>query len=328
MKPTSIIFIIISVLLACVGILLMVTATNMADTQGISLFTQTGDDDSNFTTVFELDDENAKKIILSLTDVDVKVIGHSKESKIEIVNFPEGTYEYTEGKTSVNLSDGTSITNIIDIDNLKINFNGFRDYLHYFKYKDKPRYVNIYLSDDCMTNVLNISTGGDVSIESLELNLDYKIKVKEGNVTVDDVKTDSSIVIDSTDDSNINITACDVNDLEINGINAFATIQRTSFLRSLYVKILSGGVDFDATTDFEGYKVLFEADAGVVDFLSNRIINGKYESDTRVDKPDDTTDSSAIAGSSSVVGKTETNSTKIEGNTATIIVLDGDIKVY
>ena len=55
MKPTSIIFLIISVMLALVGILLCFTATNMANDQGVAIFTQTGDADSNYTSVHEFD---------------------------------------------------------------------------------------------------------------------------------------------------------------------------------------------------------------------------------------------------------------------------------
>ena len=48
MKPTSVIFLIVSVLLACLGVVLCMTATSLANEQGISLFTQIGDDDDNY----------------------------------------------------------------------------------------------------------------------------------------------------------------------------------------------------------------------------------------------------------------------------------------
>ena len=43
MKPTSIIFIIVTVILACAGVLMCISANDMARKEGISLFDQHGD---------------------------------------------------------------------------------------------------------------------------------------------------------------------------------------------------------------------------------------------------------------------------------------------
>ena len=326
MKPTSIIFIIVSVLLACVGVLLMVTASNMADTQGISLFTQTGDSDNNFTASYEIDDENIKKLSIDVSNVTVNVYGNAKQSKIELVNFPEGTFDLTTGKTTMTLADKTDISNIVDLDNLKINFNGFRDYLHYFQYKDKEKTVNVYFSDECSVTIFSLSTAGDVTLEDLNNNCDYRVKVGKGNVSVTNLTTNSSLTVNSTDDSNITLNTVEANDIEINGINAFATMKRLSFSRSLYVKILSGGVDYDAG-DFTGFKLKFQTDSGIITYGSHRILNDKYEEDLRLNIPD-TPDPNKETDSSAIEPTQPQNSSQVESDTVTIYVAEGDIKVY
>lgn len=284
MKPTSVIFIIISVMLAAVGILLMVTASNMADNQGVALFSQTGDENSNYVSVKDFDGESIKKIVLNLSSAEINIYGGSDKNKIELVNFPDGTYDYTTSKSTLQLSDTTSITNIVDIDNMKINFNGFRDYLHYFKYRGKQQTVNLYLTDDAAAIILNVSTGGNVNLQNLRINCDYKIKTENGDVTVDNVKTDSSIFIESTGDSEFNFSNVTVNEIELNGVTAYAKIKNSTVVRAMFIKFISGDVDYDRLEpDFTGFNVYFETVSGIINYGGEKIINSSYKEENYVD---------------------------------------------
>ena len=64
MKPTSVIFIIVSVILACTGLLLCMSAENLAVEQGVALFNQQGDSENNYTESFDIDEEYLKKIVV------------------------------------------------------------------------------------------------------------------------------------------------------------------------------------------------------------------------------------------------------------------------
>ena len=66
MKPTSVIFLIVAVLLACVGFLLCMTATSLATEQGIGLFAQIGDDDDNYVATETINEEDLKKIVVKV----------------------------------------------------------------------------------------------------------------------------------------------------------------------------------------------------------------------------------------------------------------------
>ena len=63
MKPTSVIFLIVSILLACVGFLLCITASSMATEQGIGLFSLVGDEDDNYVATQTFTEEDLKKIL-------------------------------------------------------------------------------------------------------------------------------------------------------------------------------------------------------------------------------------------------------------------------
>ncbi len=349
MKPTSVIFIIVSVLMACAGLLLCFTASNMADSQGIALFTQTGDADNNYSTDFAFDSSEVRKIVINVSDIDVNIIGGVTESKLELVNFPDGTYDYSISKSTLQLTDTTAITNIIDIDNFKINFNGFRDYLNYYKYKDKEKTVNLYLTDDAAVIILNVTTGGNLVLNNLRCNCDYKCTVSNGDVTVSDIRTDSSLSIESTGDSSVKVSSLYTNDLSINGNTCYASISESTFVRSLYIKINSGAVDYDrAEEDFSGFNVMLRADSGVVKCFGQKTINGYYEEKNYVEDIDPLVPDDSSSSSEDGVSEDETDSQTTQASeestaagssgsnpetitdpfTVTIIVKEGNIEVY
>ena len=353
MKPTSIIFIIIAVMMASVGLLLCFTASNMANDQGVALFTQTGDADSNYTSVHEFDGAAVKKLVLNMSDTTVNIIGGADSNRVEMVNFPDGTYDLSIGKSTLQLSDASGIGSFIDIDNFKINFNGFRDYLHYFKYRDKKSSVNVYFTDDASAIILSVTSGGDVNLQDLRLDCDYKVIVSKGDVNVSNVKTDSSIDIDSTDDSSVNISASSFNEIIVNGVTAYTEIKNTTFTRSMYINIKSGSVSYDRLEpDFTGFNLLLRADSGVIKYNSERIINGKYEEKNYIDISADTgeeeeteTDTGDDSGGGDTAQEGEgegeettaaegtgpevpANSTQIPAYSVTIILGEGNIEVY
>ena len=343
MKPTSIIFLIISVMLALVGVLLCFTATNMANDQGVAIFTQTGDADSNYSTKKEFNGESIRKLVITMTEVDVNVYGGAESNYIELVNFPDGTYDLSVSKSTLQLSDKTAITNLIDIDNLKINFNGFRDYLHYFKYKDRERKINLYFTDNAEAINLTISSEADITLSDLRINCDYKLNLTDGDVTISNVKTTSSIQIESTQDSKVNLLATSVNDLRIDGVTAYASVKSTSFSRSMYVNIKSGSVDYDRIEeDFTGFNLYLKAGTGTISYF-NELKYGDYSEknyidiDTGDEPGEDETDEPSEDEPGDTPDEEETTSaeepsvspvTGADAYSVTIILGEGNIKIY
>ncbi len=268
MKPTSVIFLIVSILLACVGFLLCITASSMATEQGIGLFSLIGDEDDNYVATREFTEEDLKKIVVKVSDVNVNVIGGAEASKIELVNFMNNSYNIQAGRSTLQISDNSGITGIIDLENFKINFSGFRDYLHYlFDFiegnEKKEQILNVYLTDEADLVNFNITVGdGDITLSHMQTECDYKIVLANGVVEIDNVKTDSSIQIESTVSSNIEIRNTVTDELRIMSPKSecYIEISDTTFSRAMYVEAKSGDIVYDRVeADFAGLDVKLEA---------------------------------------------------------------------
>ena len=268
MKPTSVIFLIVSILLACVGFLLCITASSMATEQGIGLFTQIGDEDDNYVATQIFSEEDLKKIVIKVSNVNVNVIGGAEESKIELVNFMNNSYNIQAGRSTLQISDNSGITGLVDLENFKINFGGFRDYLHYlFDFiegnEKKAQILNVYLTEEADLVNFNITVGdGDITLSNMTTECDYKIVLASGVVEIDGVTTGSSIQIESTVSSNIDIKNTVTDELRIMSPKSecFIEISETTFSRAMYVEAKSGDIVYDRVeSDFAGLDVKFEA---------------------------------------------------------------------
>ena len=269
MKPTSVIFLIVSVLLACLGVILCMTATSIANEQGIGLFDQVGDGDDNYVHYETFAEEELKKIVVKVSDVKVNVIGGAEESKIELVNFPNNAYQIQAGRSTLQISDNAGISGIIDIENLKINFNGFRDYLHYvFDDSVKEKSLNLYITDNADLVNLNITTTtGDISVSNFNTDCDFKIVISEGVVDFRDVVTESSVQIEATESANINIDNVVADEIRIMSPSSecFLDITDTTFSRAMYIDVKAGDVYYDRVeSNFAGLDVRLEAPGNTI----------------------------------------------------------------
>ncbi|MBQ4140861.1 MAG: DUF4097 family beta strand repeat protein [Clostridia bacterium] len=292
MKPTSVIFLIVSILLASVGFLLCMTATSLATEQGIGLFTQIGDDDDNYIATETFTEEELKKIVVKVSNVRVNIIGGADESRIELVNFMNNSYQIQAGRSTLQISDNSGITGIIDIDNFKINFHGFRDYLHYlFDYiagrPQKDQVLNVYLTDEADLVNFNITVGdGDITISNMTTDCDYKIVIDSGVVDINNVNTDSSIQIESTESSNIEINNVYTDEIRIVSPESecFINISETTFSRAMYVEAKSGDIVYDRVEeDFAGLDVKFEALGNTISVFGENYSDSYVEFNAPVD---------------------------------------------
>lgn len=199
MKPTSIIFLIVTVMLACGGILLCISAENMATDQGVALFRQEQDGNNNYIETYnDIDTETLRKLTVSLKDADINVYGGAESSRIELVNFGDNSYNITMGTTQLTISSIDGISGLIDLDTFKINFDGFRNYPNYLKLRNKEKTVNIYLSDSAPLIFLELKTeAGDITISDIGIDCDYRLSCGEGSISLSGITTGSTISIDS-----------------------------------------------------------------------------------------------------------------------------------
>lgn len=254
-------------MLICAGVLMCISAEDMAVKEGVALFTQVGDSENNYSETHEIENDALKKIDVSLTDVSVNVYGGAQKSRIELVNFTDGGYDLTISQSQITLSDISGISGIINLDTFEIHFDGFRNYLNYWKYKDKARTVNIYIADDAPVLYVKLNTeSGDIALHDMHFDCDYKLSSENGSVTLDNVTTGSEISIDSTKElaaSLNNVTARELV-LDASGVGE-VTITQSSFTHKLEAKIKNGNFTYDRPeADFSGFNVSLSASEKII----------------------------------------------------------------
>ncbi len=266
MKPSSVIFLIVSILIICLGVLLCITANSMATDMGIPIFAQTGDEENNFSTTEVFESDELKKVVLNFTDVNINIYGGAEEEKIELVNFTDGTYVYSLSKSTLQIYENSGITSFIDLDNFKIYFNGFRDYLHHYKYRGKQRVVNLYLKNEADIIKFDITTqSGNITVKDLSLGCDYKITTSTGILSLENITTDSNIALESTKESTIELKNVSARAFEINAVTGYATLSNSTFTHKLLANIASGSFEYDRVeTDFAGFNVELSAPNGTL----------------------------------------------------------------
>jgi hypothetical protein len=340
MKPTSVIFLIVAVLIICLGVLLCITGNSMATDMGISIFAQTGDSENNFSTTETFESEELKKVVLNFTDVNVNVYGGAEEEKVELVNFTDGTYVYSLSKSTMQIYENSGITSFVDLDNFKIYFNGFRDYLHHYKYRDKQRSVNLYLKNEADIIKFEITTqSGNITVKDLALGCDYKITTSTGILSLENVTTDSNIALESTKESSMELKNVKARSFEINAVSAYATMKDSTFTHKLLANIASGSFEYDRVeADFVGFNVELSAPNGAlrvwdteynsyfseinVTELPDPITPPEGDSDYEGDSPDHG-DSEETTGED-----VKEEEPKEELNSITVTVNEGNIKIY
>lgn len=298
MRPTSVIFLIISILLACLGGILCLRAYSIAEENGESLFASAKNEDGNFITTryFGLSEDetpdtsnkknDTKKLELSLSNVDVVIKGGQSVNKIELYNFTDGMYSYT---TSVGgaatLEDLTGLMQMFSFTS-GINFKGFRNLLFYNEYSKLSRQVVIYLKDDSIiTHISCTLENGDISVEGVDLACDYVLNTKNGDVSVNGLGQGSSVTINAGA-GDVLIKDSSLYELNIRATNGSVDVNDTPVAKTLLINVNKGNVSYEHMSDsFDGFDVLFTATKGTFTIDGNEYASGQYEFDGAPDKP-------------------------------------------
>ncbi len=333
MKPTSVIFLIVSVILACAGMLLCMSAENMAVEQGVALFNQQGDSENNYVESFDIDEESLKKIVISLSDVNVNVYGGAEKSHIDLINFTSGSYDLTSSKSQLNLSDISGISGLINLDTFKINFDGFRNYLNYWKYKDKARTVNLYLSNTAAVIFVELRTqSGDMQLQDLAIDCDYELTADEGAITVNNLQTGSTISIDSAQETVAKLTGVTARELILTASShGYVEIAESSFSHKIDVSIKNGNFSYMRTEpDFSGYNVTLSA-PGIIEVYGKRYSGSFSEQNVEMSlrpvTPPEDTEPPAAETTTEAPPEVTTPEKPDEANSITVTVKNGNITI-
>lgn len=246
MKPTSVIFLILSVILIAGGTVTCIAAQKMAATNGIELFFQETDENSNGIETHEFSETNTNKITFDLKGVNVNVIGNSEKSYIELTNFSKNTFEYSISNKNLTVDDSINLFSLFQITTGGIGFNGLRHYIYIDRYKDKQKTVDIYVAKGDDIKQFDISVdSGIIKISGIENQADYSLKVGDGSIKMDNIRIISTITAEIVNgDFNIDSTSISGNiDVKVDKGNVNAAIKANSY-RSYHLTTESGIINY------------------------------------------------------------------------------------
>lgn len=264
MKPTSIVFLVIAVLLILGGVILCITAENIAETDGYVLFNRTEDGSSY--RQYDFSGKPVTKISLVVEDAEIYIYGGAEKSYIEFFNFREGLYTFSTSGTIIALDEIPDIESLLDF-NTTFSFGGIRQFLVGNKSAGGPRRVNIYL-DDLTENLKVIAVDAkncSVHVDSLDLKCDITVAAEEHlTVTAKDTHTFSALTLTAN-----NLAAMLENDafdtLIVTAESSDVKASKISF-KNLDCKIDTGTADITTFDNIAFYDVEVGAGRGSVRF--------------------------------------------------------------
>lgn len=199
MKPTSIIFIILSAVLIVVGVITCVVSASSANSKGIELICDTVDKDGNAVTTDDLSEYDIINFEIKMKEVDINIIGGSESSYIEFVNLNPAIYNYKFNNGKLELENNNPFDLLAGF-SIRGNsaFSGLRSYLYLNKYEDVDSWINIYVKDSSAIEKFTLTlTDGEVTVKNIAVNSAYNLKVTGGNIKFENAESsrESNIII-------------------------------------------------------------------------------------------------------------------------------------
>lgn len=230
MKPTSIVFLIVAIVLVIGGFATAGVAKQMAAREGIELGYTPSEDGADLVFTYEYGADSIGKINIDLDGADVNIIGGAAKPYVELINFAEGMYEFSSTNRVMTIKDGTDFTSWSGLATLAMNFKGLRSFVNYSSMKDLERTVNVYVCEENPVKIVDISLdAGNVSIKDSVSATDYNLDIDAGEVIFENVSTASAVTVE-LDAGNVNVTGCDFErftvELDSGNVNAKASVNR------------------------------------------------------------------------------------------------------
>ncbi len=199
MKPTSIIFLVVSLFVILTGWLVCRDAEDRAAKEDVQLFDSAINAEKEYVNTFEFaQGEIYNKIELVVGDADVYIYGGYSEAKMEIINFSDGSYRMTTANRNINVDTTIDLMAIVKFWESGFSFRGLRNYFRNSDVdKAAVKRVVLYLPSDSDVNIINVTVGtGNVYVSNLDTKIDVNLKINRGNATLTSFYTSSSLIAD------------------------------------------------------------------------------------------------------------------------------------
>ncbi len=268
MKPTSIIFLIVSLVVVLLGFATLGVASGLATSQGVELG-MPASEDGNYYAEPDFDAEAVGKISVALGEATVNVIGGAEKSYVELINFTEGMYAASSSNRVFTLNDSTELTSFSSIISMVSGFKGLRTFVDYFEMRNLERTVNIYLCDDYPINAVEITLQkGEVNIKNNRTLTDYYVDIKSGEFNMIDVGTTSVVKVEVAS-GDVRLDDCDIEQMSVT-VKA-GNVQATAQVNRFTVNVESGDFDYSCYSSIDATNVKLAASAGTITVDGNAV---------------------------------------------------------
>lgn len=256
MKPTSIVFLVIALLLLIVGIVTCSIAKDIAETDGYELFTTTDDTQKSFR---ESIPDSMHKIDLVFTDAEIQIIGGAEESYIEFSNFQSGLYTVSTTNSVFSFDEIPNIKSLLS-GNSGFSFSGIRHFLRAGHAASGEKQISIYLKDTSSLKSISIS-GNNCTLEIQKLKTKCDISIKADStleIRSDFLRTACVLSADSPR-LTMNLNNVSLHSLNVQSKHAQISSQST-FFDQVSIQAESGSIDIGASVSLSMYGYQIEGD--------------------------------------------------------------------
>jgi len=253
MRPASIIFLVISLLISFGGYYLCGMAEERAAADGVELFNISTDAEGNRVSVMDYDPAKMEKISISLKAGNVNIM-QGDECKIEIYNLFEGGYVKGVSGNVLQINDTMGIMDIIREGAQGISFSGLRNILHDIQPLTKDKWINVYIPAGTALNCIEITVlEGGISCTGIQdTDADMLFTAENGGITVENSSTNSRMQLKSSGD--VTVRGSFSNDLRIEAAEGNVTVTKgTTFISADINVTKKGNINLDLTQSIAQY---------------------------------------------------------------------------
>ena len=281
MKPTSIIFLLISLIVILVGWLTFRSAETRAEADGVQIFASAVDNENNTVKSVAFGaDEVFNKFELVVDEADIIILGGSPTPALELVNFEEGSYRMTTSNRSVTVDTTIDLMSIVRFWESGFKFRGLRDYFHGGNEKAEKQ-IRLYLPSDSEVNVIKVTLGkGNVSVANFDTQIDVEVNIKEGSAVFATFETTSMVTAELGDgslymtdasvgklsavisDGNVNVNRFKFGELDISGDSMNVSIGLLPDMDGFSAHLAARRGDIMVFGESKGSEYSYEADTG------------------------------------------------------------------
>ncbi len=196
MKPVSIIFLIVGLVLIIAGFIVAGVASDNAEKENIMLLSDKSEDGQSYTFREYYSNENITGIKIDVNDAEINIIGGSDKAYAELVNFRGGTYELS-GERTLTISNSTGKDSVDNIFSMVKSFKGLHGFLDYMRFSGEgKKIINIHVCDgNSIKNIECNSKDGAVRVTNMKADCNYSVNLTKGNFWASGIETDELVTV-------------------------------------------------------------------------------------------------------------------------------------